>query len=67
MVAYSGFFYSGGLDVDSLSSEELVRLCQRTLPDDTRAFEQLVTRYKGRVYATTYRLMGNHQEAEDQA
>lgn len=53
--------------MDSLSSEELVRWCQRTLPDDTRAFEYLVTHYKGRVYATTYRLMGNHQEAEDQA
>lgn len=53
--------------MDLLSSDELVRWCQRTLPDDTRAFEQLVIRYKGRVYATTYRLMGNHQEAEDQA
>lgn len=53
--------------MDSLSSEELVRWCQRTLPDDTRAFEYLVMRYKGRVYATTYRLMGNHHEAEDQA
>lgn len=49
------------------SSEELVRWCQRTLPDDTRAFEQLVSQYKGRVFATTYRLMGNRQEAEDQA
>lgn len=67
VVAYSGVFLSGGPGVDALSSEELVRLCQRTLPDDTRAFEQLVMRYKGRVFATTYRLMGNQQEAEDQA
>ncbi len=45
----------------------MVRRCQRTLPDDTRAFETLVTLYKGRVYGIAYRLMGNQQEAEDQA
>lgn len=42
-------------------------MCQRTLPDDTRAFELLVSQYKDRVYATAYRLMGNPQDAEDQA
>lgn len=47
--------------------EEMVRRCQRTLPDDTRAFEALVTHYKGRIYGIAYRLMGNQQEAEDQA
>lgn len=50
-----------------LSPEELVRWCQRTLPDDSRAFEALIARYKGRVYATTYRLMGNPHDAEDLA
>lgn len=51
--------------METLSSEELVRWCQQTLPDDTRAFERLVAQYKGRVFATAYRLMGNPQEAED--
>lgn len=53
--------------MERYSPEELVRWCQRTLPDDSRAFEQLVAQYKGRVFATTYRIMGNRQEAEDQA
>jgi len=53
--------------VEKLTSEELVGWCQRTLPEDTRAFEHLVAQYKSRIYATTYRLMGNQQEAEDQA
>jgi RNA polymerase sigma-70 factor (ECF subfamily) len=49
------------------SPEELVRRCQHSLPADLRPFEQLVTLYKDRVYATAYRLLGNAQEAEDQA
>ena len=53
--------------MEAIAPEELVRMCQRTLPDDTRAFELLVSQYKDRVYATAYRLMGNPQDAEDQA
>jgi RNA polymerase sigma-70 factor (ECF subfamily) len=53
--------------MEPLSPEALVRWCQQTLPDDTRAFEQLVTQYKSRVFASAYRLMGNRQDAEDQA
>jgi RNA polymerase sigma-70 factor (ECF subfamily) len=53
--------------VELLSPEEIVRQCQRTLPDDTRSFEVLVTQYKARVFTIAYRLMGNRQEAEDQA
>jgi RNA polymerase sigma-70 factor (ECF subfamily) len=53
--------------VEPPSPEALVRWCQRTLPNDTRAFEQLVARYKGRVFATALRMMGDAQEAEDQA
>jgi RNA polymerase sigma-70 factor (ECF subfamily) len=53
--------------VEQISPEEQARRCQRALPDDTVAFEQLVARYKDRVYATAYRLMGDRQEAEDQA
>jgi RNA polymerase sigma-70 factor, ECF subfamily len=49
-----------------LPPEVLVRLCQQTLPDDTRAFEALVGHFKSRVFATSYRLMSNRQDAEDQ-
>jgi RNA polymerase sigma-70 factor (ECF subfamily) len=48
-------------------SEELVRRCQRTLPDDLRAFEQLVTQCKQRVFSIAYRILGNSQDAEDVA
>lgn len=53
--------------MESLSPEELARWCQRTLPEDTRAFEALVSQYKRRVFAVALRLMGNREEAEDQA
>lgn len=53
--------------MEQLAPEALARWCQRTLPDDTRAFEQLVTQYKGQVFALAYHLMGNRQEAEDLA
>lgn len=48
-----------------LEPEALARWCQRTLPEDTRAFEYLVAQYKQRVFATSYRVVGNYQEAED--
>lgn len=51
----------------SLPPEDVVWLCQQTLPEDTRAFEALVSQFKGKVYATAYRLMGNRHDAEDQA
>jgi RNA polymerase sigma-70 factor (ECF subfamily) len=53
--------------VEPFQVEQLVLRCQRTLPDDPRPFEQLVTQYKGMVFATAYRLMGDRHEAEDQA
>ncbi|MDQ3855430.1 MAG: sigma-70 family RNA polymerase sigma factor [Chloroflexota bacterium] len=53
--------------METLPLAALVRLCQETLPEDTRAFEELVSRFSVRVYATAYRLLGNRQDAEDQA
>ncbi len=53
--------------MESLPPETLARLCRNTLPEDTRAFEALVSQFKERVYATTYWLMGDRQDAEDQA
>lgn len=47
--------------------EALVRRCQQTLPEDTRAFERIVALYKDRVFVMAYRLMGNRLDAEDQA
>lgn len=58
---------SGGDSLESLPPETLARLCRDTLPEDTRAFEALVSLFKERVYATTYRLMGDREDAEDQA
>lgn len=53
--------------METVAPEDLVRRCQQSAPEDTRAFEQLVALYKDRVFATAYRLMGNRQDAEDQA
>jgi len=53
--------------LESLPPQTLTRLCQQTLPEDTRAFQALVGQLKARVYATAYRQMGNRQDAEDQA
>lgn len=53
--------------METYTPEELVRLCQRAPAGDTRAFEALVAHFKGRVFATAYRIMGDRQEAEDQA
>jgi RNA polymerase sigma-70 factor (ECF subfamily) len=50
-----------------LSDEDLVRLCQETLPDDVRAFAALVERYRQQVFAIAYRVLGDAQEADDQA
>ncbi|HMS40129.1 MAG TPA: sigma-70 family RNA polymerase sigma factor [Pyrinomonadaceae bacterium] len=49
------------------SPEDLVRRCQQTLPEDTRAFEEIVSRYKRKVFYTAYRLLDNREEAEDYA
>ena len=50
-----------------LSDEDLVRLCQETVPHDTRAFETLVERHSDQVFAIAYRMLGDAQEAEDQS
>jgi RNA polymerase sigma-70 factor, ECF subfamily len=58
---------SDGGEVEQLSPEELARWCQRTLPGDIRAFQQLVTTYKAQVLRTALRILGNRQDAEDVA
>ncbi|MCB1227346.1 MAG: sigma-70 family RNA polymerase sigma factor [Verrucomicrobiales bacterium] len=51
-------------DTDPAEDLDLVRRCQE---GDTRAFDALVTKYRGRVYAMTYHLVHNETEAWDLA
>src|SRR5512146_860924 len=51
----------------TLSPEELLAYCRQTLPEDSRGFELLVTQYKDLVFRTAYRMMGNREDADDQA
>ena len=44
-----------------------VDLVKRSQAGDTRAFDVLVTRYRGRIYAMTYNLIQNETEAWDLA
>ncbi len=40
-------------------------LVQRTLEGDIRAFEALVDKYKNMVFTISFRMLGNHADAED--
>jgi RNA polymerase sigma-70 factor (ECF subfamily) len=42
-------------------------LVQRARANDTAAFDELVERYKSRVYATIYHMTSNHEDANDLA
>lgn len=44
-----------------------IDLVRRSQDGDTRAFDVLVTRYRGRVYAMTYQMIQNETEAWDLA
>lgn len=44
-----------------------IDLVKRSQTGDTRAFDVLVTRYRGRIYAMTYHLIQNETEAWDLA
>ncbi|MGE5263388.1 MAG: RNA polymerase sigma factor [Acidobacteriota bacterium] len=50
-----------------LSPEDLLDYCKQTLPEDSRGFELLVAQYKHLVFRTAYRMMGNREDADDQA
>lgn len=43
------------------------QLLQKSLSGDTRAFEELVAQYQGKVYALAFRYMGNEEDASDMA
>ncbi|HID16087.1 MAG TPA: sigma-70 family RNA polymerase sigma factor [Candidatus Atribacteria bacterium] len=40
-------------------------LVQRTLEGDKRAFEALIDKYKNMVFTISFRMLGNHADAED--
>jgi len=48
-----------------MQSEE--QLLKKSLSGDTRAFEELVAQYQGKVYALAFRYMGNEEDASDMA
>ena len=43
----------------------LVARCKRELPHQHGAFEELIQRYKNKVYTLCYRMIGNASDAED--
>lgn len=47
------------------TDEQLVALCKKELPGNTRSYELLVQRHLQQVYRIAYRVVGNQQEAED--
>ncbi|MDZ4290200.1 MAG: sigma-70 family RNA polymerase sigma factor [Prosthecobacter sp.] len=49
-------------DPGEVPDSDLVKRCQA---GDTRAFDALVTRYRGKVYAMTYHMIQNETEAWD--
>ena len=51
-------------DSGEVPDSDLVKRCQA---GDTRAFDALVTRYRGKVYAMTYHMIQNEAEAWDLA
>jgi RNA polymerase sigma-70 factor (ECF subfamily) len=53
-----------GMQAAETEESELVAKCQR---GDTQAFNELVTRYRGRIYAMIYNMVHNEQDAWDLA
>jgi RNA polymerase sigma-70 factor (ECF subfamily) len=50
-----------------LPSREEAELIRRTVQGDTDGFRELVYRYQRQVYASAYRALGDHAQAEDVA
>jgi RNA polymerase sigma factor (sigma-70 family) len=53
-------------EVPSAPTEELV-LVDRARHGDLKAYDELVTRYQERIYATIYHMTSNHEDANDLA
>lgn len=51
--------------MSELSDEELVELCQKQLPDELIAYQELVRRYEGLIYNIARRIIGTPEDAEE--
>ncbi len=51
-------------EIEDRPDQGLLERCQ---DGDTDAFDELVNRYKNRVYNVAYRFLGNHEDAQDVA
>lgn len=49
----------------TLTREEEYALIDRSIEGDTEAFNQLVTTFQSRIFATVYHMVGNHEDAND--
>lgn len=56
-----------GMDLTELSDEQLVEICNMELPETTRAYRVLISRYEGLIYNTCMKLLGNAEDAEEVA
>ena len=56
-----------GVDLTSISDEELVEICNLELPQSTRAYKILIRRYEGLIYNTCLKLLNNVEDAEEVA
>ena len=55
----------GGVNLQELSDEELVKICQEQLPHELQAYKVLVQRYEGLVYNLCMKFLGSPEDAEE--
>ena len=55
----------GGVNLQDLSDEELVKICQEQLPHELQAYRVLVQRYEGLVYNLCMKFLGSPEDAEE--
>ncbi len=53
------------MELKYLTDSELVKLCKKELPENSRAFKEIVTRYKNYLYYIALNKLKNHEDAED--
>lgn len=53
------------MELKNLSDSELVKLCKKELPENSRAFREIVTRYKNYLYHIALQKLKNREDAED--
>ena len=56
---------NGGVNLQELSDEELVKICQEQLPHELQAYKVLVQRYEGLVYNLCMKFLGSPEDAEE--